>query len=73
MKYFVIIAFIAILVSLCSALYFMMKGGQDGQSKTRQMARSLAFRVGLSILLFMCILIAWKFGLIQPTGIPVGR
>jgi hypothetical protein len=29
--------------------------------------------VGLSILLFICILLAWKLGYIQPTGLPVGQ
>jgi hypothetical protein len=73
MKYLVILAFVAILGSLGSALYFMMKDGQDGKPKTSNMARALAFRVGFSILLFVCILVAWKFGYIQPTGIPVGK
>ena len=71
MKYLVLLAFVAILGSLASALYFMMKDGQDGKPKTSNMARALAFRVGFSILLFVCILIAWKLGYIQPTGIPV--
>ncbi|MFO0471301.1 MAG: DUF2909 domain-containing protein, partial [Pseudomonadota bacterium] len=33
----------------------------------------LALRVGLSILVFLCILIAWKLGYIQPTGIRPGQ
>jgi hypothetical protein len=33
------------------------------------MARALAVRVGLSVLLFLCILISYKLGWIQPTGI----
>ena len=53
MKYLVAIAFLAILASLGSALYFMMKDGQDGKPKTSNMARALAFRVGFSILLFV--------------------
>ena len=72
MKYLVILAFVAIIGSLGSALYFMMRDGQDGKAKTSNMARALAFRVGFSILLFVCILVAWKFGLIRPTGIPAG-
>ena len=71
MKYLVALAFAAILGSLASALYFMMKDGQDGKPKTSNMARALAFRVGFSILLFVCILIAWKLGYIRPTGIPL--
>jgi hypothetical protein len=73
MNYLVAIAFIAILASLASALFFMLKDGTDGKRKTSNMARALAFRVGFSILLFVCILLAWKFGYIQPTGIPAGQ
>ena len=71
MKWFVLAAFLAIVGSLGSALYFMMKDGQDGKPKTNNMARALAFRVGFSILLFVCILIAWKLGYLRPTGIPL--
>jgi len=77
MTYLVALAFIAILASLASALFFMLKGGKDsehsGKRKTSNMARALAFRVGFSVLLFICILIAWKLGYIQPTGIPAGK
>ncbi len=69
--FFVVLAFVAILGSLGSALYFMMRGEGD-KPKTSHMARALAFRVGFSILLFVCILLAWKFGYIRPTGVPLG-
>ena len=71
MKYFVLVAFIAIIGSLGSALFFMLRDGRSGKPKSSNMARALAFRVGFSILLFVCILVAWKLGLIQPTGIPL--
>jgi hypothetical protein len=73
MKYFVLLAFVAIIGSLAAALFFMMRDGREGRPKTSNMARALAFRVGFSVLLFICILLAWKFGYIQPTGIPIGR
>ncbi|MBX3653040.1 MAG: twin transmembrane helix small protein [Ramlibacter sp.] len=73
MKYLVVLAFVAILASLGSALFFMMKDGRDGKAKTSNMVRALAFRVGFSILLFICILIAWKLGYIHPTGIQAGQ
>ena len=73
MTYLVALAFIAIIASLGSALFFMLKDGTEGKRKSSNMARALAFRVGFSILLFVCILIAWKIGYIQPTGIPAGR
>lgn len=80
MKYFVIFAFVLIIGSLASALFFMMRGGKQGgspgdpgdQRKSTNMFRALALRVGFSIILFVCILIAWKLGYIQPTGIPAG-
>lgn len=71
MKFLVALAFIAILASLGSALFFMMRGRGDDKSKGDNMARALAFRVGFSVLLFVCLLIAWKLGWIQPTGIPL--
>jgi cytochrome bd-type quinol oxidase subunit 2 len=73
MSLLVALAFFAILASLASALFFMLKDGTEGKRKTSNMARALAFRVGFSIVLFACILIAWKLGYIQPTGIPAGK
>jgi len=73
MKYLIALAFLAILASLGSGLFFMMKDGRDGKAKTNNMARALAFRVGFSILVFLCILLAWKLGYIQPTGIQSGK
>ncbi len=73
MIYLVTIAFIVILTSLASALFFMLKDGTEGRKKTSNMAKALAFRVGFSVLLFTCILVAWKLGYVQPTGIAVGR
>lgn len=74
MLYFVALGFIAILASLGAALFFMLRrGNDDGQRKTGHMARALAFRVGVSIVLFACILLAWKLGYIQPTGIPLSK
>jgi len=73
LKVLVALAFLAILVSLGSALFFMMRGGKDDKAKGDNMARALAFRVGFSILLFLCLLGAWKMGWIQPTGIPLAK
>ena len=77
MTYIAIIGFLAILGSLGAAMFFMLTGGekdkQESKSKANNMARALAFRVGFSILLFICVLIAWRLGYIHPTGIPAGR
>ncbi len=71
--YLVILAFLAIIGSLGAALYFMLRSGREGQAPSKHMARALALRVGFSIVLFICVLVAWKLGYIQPTGIPAGR
>ncbi len=73
MNYLVTLAFVAILGSLGAALFFMLRGGTTESAKAKRMANALAIRVGFSILLFVCILLAWKLGYIQPTGIPQGK
>lgn len=64
MKLFVALAFVLILASLGSALVFLMRD----KGKSNRTVTALAFRVGLSIVLFVLILIAHYFGWIQPTG-----
>ena len=48
----------------------MMRGNGNDRQRGKHMARALALRVGLSIVLFLCLLLAWKLGYIQPTGLP---
>ncbi|EEE07291.1 TPA: twin transmembrane helix small protein [Burkholderia multivorans] len=70
MKTFLVaVAFILIIGSLISALYFMNRD----RGTTKRMAWSLAARVGLSVTLFLSLLIAYKLGWIEPTGLPIGR
>jgi hypothetical protein len=73
MKYLVALAFIGILASLGFALFYMLKDGRDGRAKSGGMVRALTFRIGLSVVLFLCLLVAWKLGYIQPGGLPVGK
>jgi hypothetical protein len=73
MTFFVAIAFFAILASLASALFFMLRGTSQTPEKSKRMAYALAMRIGISVVLFICILIAWKMGIIQPTGISAGK
>ena len=68
MKWIIPVALIMIVGSLGSALYFMMKD-KGGSSR---MVRSLMLRIGLSIALFLGILIAHYFGYIEATGVRVG-
>ncbi len=65
MKTFAAIAFILILGSLGSALFFLMRD----KGKTNRTVYALAIRVGLSITLFLVLLGSYQMGWIQPTGI----
>jgi len=73
MKVLIAIAFVGIIGALLMAGVFMMRGGREGQPKSRAMARALAIRVALSILLFAFILLSYWLGWIHPTGVPIGR
>jgi hypothetical protein len=73
MKYLTIIAFAAIIASMGVAFIAMMKPGTPGSPKSARMARALAVRVAISIVLFLLVLIAWGMGWIHPTGIAPGQ
>ena len=65
MKIFVGIAFLFILASLAAALFFLMRD----KGRSNRTVQALAMRVGLSVLLFLCVLTLYKLGYIEPTGI----
>ncbi|WP_306391639.1 twin transmembrane helix small protein [Telluria beijingensis] len=65
MKIFVAIAFVLILASLGSALFFLMRD----KGRSNRTVNALAMRVGLSIALFLCLLAAHQMGWIAPTGL----
>lgn len=72
----IVIALIAILAALASAGVFMLKRPKPGEPRDaadKRMARALAVRVGLSVAIFVFILVAWKLGWILPKGLPAGR
>lgn len=64
-KLFIIFVMILIAVSLFSGLIFLIR--DSGNSK--RMLKALTLRIGMSLLLFIFLLLAFKFGLIQPHGI----
>ena len=67
MRIVVLIAFVLILGSLFSGLYFVMKD----KGKSNRAVNALTFRIGFSILLFLFILLSYRMGWIHPSGIPV--
>ncbi len=66
-KILVVATLVAILVSLGSSLFFLVKDPGDPQ----RMVRALTVRITLSVALFVLLFLAWYAGLIQPHG--VGR
>jgi hypothetical protein len=65
MKIIVILFFVVILGSLASALFFLV---QDKGGSTRTV-KALTVRVGLSVTLFVLLMLAFYFGLIPPEGL----
>jgi hypothetical protein len=65
MKVIVVVALIAIVASLFSALYYLY---QDRGQGTR-MVRALALRVALSALLVGFLVVSYRLGWIAPTGL----
>jgi hypothetical protein len=63
-KGLIIACLAAIVLSLFSGLFFLVtdKGG------SKKMVNALSVRVGLSIALFVLLLLAWAQGLIKPLG-----
>lgn len=66
-KTIVIVAFFLIILSLGSALYHLMRPADQAHSE--KTVQALTFRIGLSVVLFILIFIAYAMDLIQPTGI----
>ncbi len=64
-KILVIIVLAAIIFSLGSALFHLSSGKGD----SKKMARALTIRVGLSLALFILLMLAWYNGLITPHGL----
>ena len=55
---------LGIVVSLGSALFNLTRKERD----SRKVARDLTIRIGLSVALFVLLMIAWHLGIIAPHG-----
>lgn len=64
MRIIVILAFIGILGSLASALFYLMRD-KGGSSKT---VNALTLRIGLSVALFLFLLFSHWMGWVETTG-----
>lgn len=63
-KFFIIACLVAIVLTMASGLFYLVT--DKGESK--KMVNALSIRVGLSVLLFLLLLLAWSQGLITPHG-----
>jgi hypothetical protein len=63
-KYLVVAMLVLILISLGKALFHLSRTNQEDG---RKMVASLAWRIGLSVALFVLLLVAYYNGWIQPT------
>lgn len=62
----IIAVLVTIVAFLGSALFQMARGQGDSQ----QMLRALTWRIGLSVGLFLVLLVLWRMGLIRPHAGP---
>jgi hypothetical protein len=65
MQFLIVATLLGIVGSLGHALFSMTSGPSDSKA----MVKALTVRVGLSVALFVFLLISWRFGLIAPHGI----
>ena len=77
MSIFIALGFLVVLAALAAAGFFMLRSsgaseGSEAETSARnsRMAKALAVRIGVSLVLFICVLLAWKLGYIKPSGIP---
>ena len=74
MKTVMVLMLVAVLGALASAgVFILRKDPGSGDRRNRRKARALALRVGLSVALFLFILLSWYMGWMRPTGLPIGR
>ncbi len=64
-KLVILVLVLAILGSLGSGLFYMIRG----KAGDRRTVKALTLRIALSLALFFLLLLAYAFGLIQPHGV----
>ncbi len=64
-KVILIVLFIAMLVSLASALFFLVKD----KGESNRTAKALTFRIAIAVCIFVFLFVAYFAGLIEPHGL----
>lgn len=65
MKIIIILLFLAALGSLASAMVFLVKD----KGETNRTAKALTYRIGISVFIFVLLMLAYFAGYIEPHGI----
>lgn len=68
MQTLIILILLIIVASLGSALVYLLRD----RSRSARTVRALTFRIGLSIALFVLLLLGYAFGLLHPHGLRSG-
>lgn len=68
-KVLIVVALVGIVASLGKALFHMSSGRTSQAAHSAMMARALSVRIGLSVALFILLMIAWYFGAISPHSV----
>jgi len=61
-KVILVVLFIAMLISLASALFFLVKD----KGETKRTAMALTYRIAIAVSIFILLFVAYHTGLIQP-------
>ncbi|KTC99614.1 twin transmembrane helix small protein [Legionella erythra] len=64
-KVVIILAMLIILISLGSGLFFLIRD----EGKTTRTVKALSWRIGLSLALFIFLIVAFSLGWIQPHAV----
>jgi DUF2909 family protein len=63
-KPLIVIALLAVVVSLGQALFAMSSGPQN----SGRVLKALTWRISISVALFIALMVSWKFGWIEPNN-----
>lgn len=69
--YLIVAVLVVILIALARALLAMLRGGA-GRADRASTARALTWRIGLSVALFVLLLVGYATGVLEPHGVQRG-
>ncbi len=72
MKTLIMLALLAAVGALGFAGLYMLRRRPGEDATGKRMARALAWRIGLSVAVFLFVLLSYSLGWIRPTGIALG-